>query len=62
MSTIAVSSGNPLNAVAFAPDGTRACITRGILDSIYILDTTTGNVIATIPSDGPLGVAFSAAN
>jgi hypothetical protein len=41
--------------VAFVPEGTRACITCGILNSIYILDTTTGNVIATIPSDGPLG-------
>lgn len=62
MSMFAVSPGNPLNAVAFTPDSTRAYITCGNLNSIYVLDTGAVNVIATIPSNYPFGLTISAAN
>jgi len=62
MSTITVSPGSGLHGLAVTPDGTRVYVTCGNTNSIYVLSTTTNEVLAAIPSDYPIGVAISGAN
>ncbi|HXX21936.1 MAG TPA: SMP-30/gluconolactonase/LRE family protein, partial [Terriglobia bacterium] len=56
---VPVSVGNPLLDVAFTPDGTRAYISCGNTNTIYVLDTATYNVVASVPSLAPGGLAIA---
>jgi YVTN family beta-propeller protein len=56
---IPVSFGNPLLDIAFTPDGTRAYITCGNNNAIYVLDTATSRILGQITSDYPGGSAIS---
>jgi YVTN family beta-propeller protein len=62
MSTITVSSGNALNGVAFTPGGTRAYVTSGKINTIFVMDTAAGDVIGSVASNDPAGLAISDAN
>lgn len=61
MSTITVSAGNPLDGVAFTPDGMRVYVTCGKVNSIFVLDAGAGEVMASVPSNYPGGLAISGA-
>jgi YVTN family beta-propeller protein len=62
MSTITVAAGNWLNALAFTPDGTRLYMTCGNNNTVYVMRTSTNDVLAAIPSNDPGGLAISGAN
>lgn len=62
MSTITVSSGNALNGVAITPGGTRAYVTSGKINTIFVMDTAAGDVIGSVASNDPAGLAISGAN
>ena len=61
MSTITVSPGNGLHGLAVTPDGSRVYVTCGNTNTVYVLSTTTNEVLAAIPSNYPIGVAISGA-
>lgn len=62
MSTITVAAGNMLYALAFTPDGTRLYVTSGNNNTVYVMSTSTNDVLAAIPSNDPGGLAISGAN
>jgi YVTN family beta-propeller protein len=62
MSTITVAAGNLLYDVAFTPDGTRVYMTSENNNIVYVMSTSTGDVLAAIPSNHPGGLAISGAN
>jgi YVTN family beta-propeller protein len=62
LSTIPVSAGNELDAVAFTPHATRAYVTCGKVNSIFVIDAAGNDVIGSVPSDYPLGLAIGTAN
>jgi YVTN family beta-propeller protein len=60
IATIPVTSGNnPLFGVAITPDGARAYVTCGNNNTIFVLSTAKNEVVGTIPSNYPLGMAIS---
>jgi YVTN family beta-propeller protein len=61
VATVQLSGGNPLGAIAFTPDGTRAYVTCGNNSLIYVLDTSTNHVVDTVQTDYPGGLAISRA-
>lgn len=58
VATIPVISGQPLLDIAVAPDGTRAYIACGNTNSIYILDTTSNQIVGHISSLYPRALAI----
>jgi YVTN family beta-propeller protein len=62
MSTITVAAGNLLYDVAFTPDGTRVYMASENNNIVYVMSTSTDDVLAAIPSNDPGGLAISGAN
>jgi DNA-binding beta-propeller fold protein YncE len=62
LSTIKVSSGKAPNGVAFTPDPTRAYVTSGKINSIFVMDTATGDAIGSVASNDPAGLATRSEN
>ncbi|HST11476.1 MAG TPA: YncE family protein, partial [Terriglobales bacterium] len=58
---VTISKGNPLLGVAITPDGTRAYVSCGNNDTIYVVDTATNRVLESIRSDYPGGLAIAQA-
>jgi YVTN family beta-propeller protein len=62
LATIPITDGQPLIDIAFMPDGTRAYITCGNNNAIYVLDTATSRIVGQITSDYPGGLAIRSSN
>ena len=59
VATVPISVGSPLLGIAFTPDGTRAYITCGNKDTIYVLDIMTYRILDRVPSPYPGGLAIA---
>lgn len=60
IATIPVTSGdNPLFGVAITPDGARAYVTCGNNSTVFVLSTAKNEVVGTISSNHPAGMAIS---